>query len=111
VFSSNIVLLITYSCYNVDEEYRIYDYLSIKCYYGSYYVFAFGVAIPGIVLWGFGIPTFAFILLAREKDKLNKLETKEKFGFLYRGYKKQFFYWESIIMYRKIILIFISVFI
>jgi hypothetical protein len=46
------------------------------------------VAVPGIVLWGLGIPFFAFVLLSREKTTLNKIETREKFGFLYRGYKK-----------------------
>src|SRR5438270_701492 len=30
---------------------------------------------------------------------------KEKLGFLYNGYKLQYFYWEVIIMYRKILLI------
>ena len=69
------------------------------------------MAIPGIVIWGLGIPFFAFILLTREKERLNTLAVREKLGFLYRGYKKQFYYWESIIMYRKIALIFISVFI
>jgi hypothetical protein len=32
-------------------------------------------------------------------------------GFLYRGYSTDHFYWEIVIMYRKILLIFISVFI
>jgi hypothetical protein len=62
-------------------------------------------------MWGLGIPFFALVLLTREKHKLSKIDTLEKFGFLYRGYKKEFFYWETVIMYRKVILIFISVFI
>ena len=35
---------------------------------------------------------------------------KEKFGFLYNGYKRKDYYWEIIIMYRKILSIFVSVF-
>jgi len=66
---------------------------------------------PGIIIWGLGIPFFSSLLLRAEKHHLNKLEVKEKFGFLYRGYKKQFYYWESVIMYRKILLILIQVFI
>ena len=72
---------------------------------------AFGVAIPGILIWGLGIPMFAFMLMTREKERLNSLEVREQLGFLYRGYKKQFYYWETVIMYRKILLIFIAVFI
>ena len=45
-----------------------------------------------------------------ERHKLDSLETKSKFGFLFRGYKKKFYYWESIVMYRKTFLIFVSVF-
>jgi hypothetical protein len=69
------------------------------------------VAIPGIVVWGLGIPFFGFILLTRVKNKLDTLEVREKLGFLYRGYKNQFYYFEIVIMYRKITLIFIAVFI
>ena len=61
-------------------------------------------------MWGLGIPLFAFILLQREKDNLKKQETREKYGFLYNGYKKDFFYWEVVIMYRKIMVVFIAVF-
>ena len=33
------------------------------------------------------------------------------FGFLYNGYRKEFYFWEIVIMYRKIAIIFIAVFI
>lgn len=93
------------------SESRIYENLSIICFKGNYTFFAFGVGIPGIVLWGLGIPFFAFILLTLEKNTLNSIPTREKFGFLYRGYRKDFYYWESVIMIRKIILIFVAVFV
>ena len=66
---------------------------------------------PSIIVWGLGIPFFAFILMYRERRSLNSLETKEKFGFLYNGYQTDMFFWEIVIMYRKIAMIFISVFI
>ena len=67
------------------------------------------MALPSLVVWGLGIPLFAFFLLNKEKSKLNTLAVKEKFGFLYNGYKRQFYYWEVIIMYRKIAMVIISV--
>ena len=67
-----------------------------------------GIALPSLIVWGVGIPLFAFILLRNVETKLTKLETKEKFGFLYNGYKKEFYYWEVIIMYRKIMMVVIS---
>jgi hypothetical protein len=33
---------------------------------------------------------------------------KEQLGFLYNGYRKKFYYWEVIIMYRKIAMVFIA---
>ena len=51
-------------------------------------MWSLGVALPSLIVWGAGIPLFAFILLNREKDRLNRLEVKEKFGFLYNGYKR-----------------------
>lgn len=52
---------------------------------------------------------FAYVLLTREKSRLSRIEIKEKFGFLYNGYKKEFYYWEVVIMYRKITMVVISV--
>ena len=37
-------------------------------------------------------------------------DVKEKYGFLYNGYKFTSYYWESVIMYRKVAMIFIAVF-
>jgi len=37
--------------------------LDVICQGGYYKVFAFGVGMPGIVIWGLGIPFFAYILL------------------------------------------------
>lgn len=85
--------------------------MSIICNEGTYKMFAYGIALPGIIVWGLGIPFFAYILLTREKDKLKTLAVRYKYGFLYRGYKTKYYYWESYIMYRKILLIFIAVFI
>ena len=30
-------------------------------------------------------------------------------GFLYKGYKSQLYYWETVIMFRKVAMVFISV--
>ena len=68
------------------------------------------LAAPSLIVWGFGIPLYAWIILAKYKDNLDLIEIREKYGFLYNGYKKNFYFWESVNMYRKIWVIFISVF-
>ena len=91
----------------MDGETRVKNDLEILCYRGSHTLWALGVALPALIVWGLGIPTFALFLLLKERNTLENLETRQKFGFLYRGYKTRFFFWEIIISYRKIFLIFI----
>ena len=68
------------------------------------------VALPGIIFWGLGIPLFGMFLLFLDRKNLHKLEIKQKYGFLFNGYQKNYYYWEGVIIFRKIALIFISVF-
>ncbi len=74
----NIIQLVfeTFYCLDIDGEQRLKYDLDIKCYKGSHYYWAYGVAIPGMIVWGFGIPLFAFFLLFREQDKIDKIEVR-----------------------------------
>lgn len=63
-----------------------------------------------ILFWGIGIPAMIYILMAKEKERLDTEAAKIKYGFLYNGYKRDNYYWEIVIMYRKILCLFISVF-
>ena len=99
-----------FNCYDIDGTKKLKGDLEIVCYEGPHLFWAFFVALPCILVWGLGIPFFAYILLQREKERLKRIEVREKFGFLYNGYKKDFYYWEVVIMYRKILVVFIAVF-
>jgi len=68
------------------------------------------VALPCLIIWGLGIPAFVLMKMRANRFMLSAIEVKERFGFLYNGYKPHAYYWEVVIMYRKIVLIFISVF-
>lgn len=109
----NIVQYMFYNfkCMTIDTEQRVTEDLEVVCWDENHKFFSYFVAIPSIIVWGLGIPFFALILLTRIRKNLDSVESREKLGFLYRGYRKEFYYWEAIIMYRKILLIFISVFI
>ena len=67
------------------------------------------VALPCFVIWGLGIPATIFVLMRKENETLETQATKQKFGFLFNGYKKNNYYWEIVIMYRKILCIFIAI--
>ena len=68
------------------------------------------ISIPSLVLWVFGIPMLAGYLLHRNRNTLDQANTKNKYGFLYRGYSKRFYYWQLIVIFRKVALVFSSVF-
>jgi len=84
--------------------------LEIVCYQGQHFFWSMAVALPSLIVWGLGIPAFGFMLLFKERKRLNSVQARQKFGFLFRGYKQRFYYWEIVIMYRKVALIFIQVF-
>ena len=87
----------------------LYD-LEVSCWRSEHIKYILFVATPSLIIWGFGIPLIAWITLSRNKSDLELIDLREKYGFLYNGYKKSFYFWESVIMYRKIMIIFISVF-
>lgn len=47
--------------------------------------------------------------MSKDKENLDTVAVKMKFGFLYNGYKRDNYGWEIIIMYRKILCLFIGV--
>ena len=104
------VMFDAFDCQDVDGTDRVLNDLEVVCWQGGHILWGYLCAIPSIIAWGLGIPAFAFLVLRANKASLHKLETRQKFGFLFNGYKLDFFYWEIVIMYRKIAIIFISIF-
>ena len=99
-----------YSWMQIDNDKRVTDDLQVVWWQKEHVLYSLTIAVPSLVIWGFGIPLFAWIVLARNKDCLTQIEAREKYGFLFNGYKENYYFWESVNMYRKITVIFISVF-
>lgn len=53
---------------------RVLADLEIVCYKGAHFFWAFYVALPSLIVWGLGIPFFAFVLMFRDRKKLLTLE-------------------------------------
>ena len=62
------------------------------------------------MLWGLLAPGFILFFILKNRKRLHEDSMKSKFGFLLLGYKPHLFYWEFIIVYRKIFVVLISVF-
>ena len=68
------------------------------------------IGILGLLVWALGIPLGACLILFKKRKLLSSKSTKEMYGFLYNGYRLEAYYWESVTMFRKLGMIFISVF-
>jgi hypothetical protein len=100
-----------FSCQAIEAgEYWLIDNLDIRCWDTTHVAYSILVALPVILIWGIGVPTLIWIYLARHKHDLDWIENKLRFGFLYNGYRKGTFYWEFVILYRKILVICCAVF-
>jgi len=94
-----ISLLIMTRCTNIGDEsgdrmeYYLAEDLEVECWGSTHLFWVFAVALPAFIVWGLGIPFFAYRMLKKNKDNLEDNGFKSKFGFLYDGYKPDKYYW------------------
>jgi hypothetical protein len=67
-------------------------------------------AVPSLIGWGASVPLLCLLVLYRNRNRLGLMEFKVRFGYLYNGYDYSKFYWEFVILYRKLLIASISVF-
>lgn len=120
------------------QEYLLQD-MTQQCWGRLHYRMVFGVAIPMLILYVIGIPAGGSYLLFRDKkaiqnviDEMTRYEDSVKkqvtydvdmaklkhdelralsvYSFIFRGYSTRFFFWEIVVVSRKICLGFIAVF-
>jgi hypothetical protein len=101
-----------FSCRRLDgSDLWLTSNLDIKCLDTKHKLYAFSVALPAILVWGLGVPSFILAVLFKKRRSLDTLLMKCRFGFFYNGFKKTHFYWEFLILYRKIFIICLVVFV
>lgn len=55
-----------FSCTEIEDgEFYLNDDLDLECWNDEHTNFAFGVGIPGLILWVIGIPTVALLILTK----------------------------------------------
>jgi hypothetical protein len=102
---------VAFNCRRLDDTTLWLNYnLDIECYDTTHSFFAYSVALPAILTWGIGVPTLILGVIVKKRKQLDQLLMKCRFGFFYNGFKKSHFYWEFLILYRKILIISLSVF-
>ncbi|TNV88194.1 hypothetical protein FGO68_gene1286 [Halteria grandinella] len=100
-----------FNCKTIEGVERVLQDLEIVCYQGQHSIYAYWIALPSLIVYSVGIPTLGLYILYQKRHEFETLGVKQRYGFLYNGYRAGFAqFWELIIIYRKVILIFIQVF-
>eukprot|EP00003_Mantamonas_plastica_P032823 TRINITY_DN910_c0_g1_i6.p1 TRINITY_DN910_c0_g1~~TRINITY_DN910_c0_g1_i6.p1 ORF type:complete len:2849 (-),score=805.55 TRINITY_DN910_c0_g1_i6:52-8598(-) len=58
-----------------------------------------------VTLYCGGVPLLAVFILWRNRTELHTRKVQDKYRFLYDGYKTHRFYWEAVIMVRKVLIV------
>lgn len=98
------------SCVGVGPELRMRNDLEELCYGHKHTMMICVIAVPMLIAYVLGIPLTGLALLLKNRDRLDDARLRKKYGFLYKGYKQQYYFWETVIYARKVVVSFIAVF-
>lgn len=82
----------------------------VRCYSPDHMFWLLVLCVPMVVFYVLGIPLVSAWLLYRHRDQLQTPDVKRRYYFLYTGYERLRWYWEYVIVVRKVALVGISVF-
>ena len=101
-----------FSCQEIETgEFWLTADLSIRCWNGKHTLYVLSVGIPGLAVWVFGVPLACLGVLIKYRRRQDELWIRMQYGFLISGYTRRCFYWEFVILYRKVLIIICAVFI
>ena len=98
------------TCRKIGNGYRAAGDYEIACYGSTHRMFIMGIAAPGLLLYSVGAPIMAISLLFRLNRRGKLFQPRESsysssvYAFLYGGYKPDRYFWEVVIMVRKVLL-------
>ena len=95
---------------SVDHSYITKD-LSVQCFSIEHINWVLGLGIPSFLIYAVIIPAIFCSYVFVKRKQLSDKEFATKVGFLIHGYTKQKFYWEYIVLWKKIVIIFCSIFV
>ena len=97
------------SRYRPFELYMLLD-AEEACFVGRHLTMVLLLAIPGLLLYGIGGPLLAFAILHRHRKHQKTSKYLFRWGLVYSGYRAERWYWELIVVARKLIIIFVTTF-
>ena len=80
----------TFACSYIEGTSYFDIYMEDECWVGSHLIYVMTVACPWLLVWGIGLPTFAFVKLFKKNkhQELDYTKNKAMYGFLYLGFHR-----------------------
>lgn len=93
-----------FSCRLISGEYYISANVAMKCYTAQFYHYLYFFMLPLLLMWVILIPGLVYhrIRKAAFQKRLQTFAVQYKYGFLYREYKVDVYWWEFIKIYQKV---------
>lgn len=100
------------SCVEVsDGDWRMTTDMEQACdFTDPTYIMWLSIGIAFLVVYVIALPLAVLVVLASRRHRLFERGVKFRFGFLYSGFTKRFYWWEIWTMYRKALTIMLAVF-
>ena len=89
-------------CVRVGAEMYLMADLEEPCFTGRHQMITFAFTIPQMIIL-ITLPMVVFILLHRNKQRLNQPHFRIRYGLLYKGYTKDREWWEITVGFRKVV--------
>jgi len=99
-----------FNCYEVGGEPFLLADLEEPCYEGRHSMFLMLVGLPQLALFVVGMPGLGFYFLTRNRARLSEFVPKARYSLFYAGYRDERYFWELVVVVRKVAVIAISVF-
>jgi hypothetical protein len=84
--------------------------MTLGCSAPSSVAWQLAAGVPTFVLFSCGIPLISYLALRRNRHRLSDRRIKQVYGFLFAGFNDEVYFWESVIMMRKVGLSVVAVF-
>ena len=106
--SSVITSIVTlFDCQSIQSNLYIREYLLENCDSSRYMDFYHYLALPVFIVFAIGLPLGVFIYMFANRKEIYSKEVMNRIGFLINGYKTNYYYWEFVFFFKKILVIYL----
>lgn len=93
-------VLSLFACRRLDNGIWLLEDISLRCWEDRHLFTVLVLGLPSLLIWVLGFP-LVFVVLLRGAPRETPV-TKLRYGFFYSGYKDHFFFWEALVIFRKV---------